>query len=107
MIYEHRIYTVIPGKTEEEISRITDWFPIIEKCGAKVVAGIFQTVIGDSNELSYIIGYDDLAHRQRVFESMAEDDDMKKLAGEWAKGEPLNYNTRNKILRSTEYSPSK
>ena len=107
MIYEHRIYTVIPGKMEEDISRVIEWFPVIEKYGAKFVAGIFQTVIGDSNEISYIIGYDDLAHRQRVFDSLAEDDDMKKLAGEWAKREPVNYNIRNKILRSTEYSSPK
>ncbi len=52
MIYEHRTYTVLPGKTDEEIARVTDWFPVIEKYGAKVVAGIFQTVIGDSNEVS-------------------------------------------------------
>ncbi len=107
MIYEHRIYTVIPGMAEAELARVTEWFPIVEKCGGTVIAGIFQTVIGDSNEISYILGYDDLAHRQRVWQSMMEDEDMKKIRQRWAKEESCSYNIFNKVLKSTEYSASK
>ena len=104
MIYEHRIYTVIPRKAELLISHINEWFPVMEKYGVKVVAGIFQTVVGDDSEISYILGYEDLAHRQRAFESMRADEAFQKISGEWAKDEPAAYNTRNKILSSTEYS---
>ncbi len=107
MIYEHRIYTVIPRRAELLISHINEWFPVVEKYGVKVVAGIFQTVIGDDNEISYILGYEDLAHRQTAFESMRADEGFQKMAEEWAKDDPAAYNTRNKILSSTEYSASK
>lgn len=107
MIYEHRIYTVMPHRAEALIAAINEWFPIVEKYGVKVIAGIFQTVIGNENEVSYILGYDDLAHRERVFQSMMEDEDFKKSHERLQKEEPLIYNTLNKILSSTEYSASK
>lgn len=107
MIYEHRIYTVIPGMAEAELARVTEWFPIVEKCGGKVIAGIFQTVIGDSNEISYMLGFNDLAHHQEVWKSMAEDEDLNKMREKWAKEEFPVHNIRSKILSSTEYSSSR
>ena len=107
MIYEHRIYTVIPRRAELLIAHINEWFPVMEKYGVKVAAGIFQTVIGDENEISYILGYEDLAHRERAFESMRADEVFQKMAEQWAKDEPAAYNTRHKILSSTEYAASK
>ena len=107
MIYEHRIYTVLPGKAEEEVDRLTKWAPVIEKHGAKIVAGIFQTVIGDSNQVSCIIAYNDLAHCQKVWESLVEDEEFKRQRDGWIKGGPVNSNFRRNFLSSTEYPSSK
>ncbi len=60
MIYEQRVVKGIPGKEEEFIGRARKWLSIAKKCGARVTTGIFQTIIGDTNEFSYILEYDDL-----------------------------------------------
>lgn len=104
MIYEHRIYTFIPGKEAELIAKFNEFFPIVERYGGTVVAGVFQTVVGDSSELSYMLGFDDLSHLQRTYESFAKDEDMLTMVARWAKQEPTTVNTRNKILNSTEWA---
>ena len=107
MIYEHRICTVIMGKEDEFIARVNEYLPRFEKYGAKVIGGIFRTIIGDSNEISYMLGFDDLAHHQKVWKSMAEDEDLNKMREKWAKEEFPVHNIRSKILSSTEYSSSR
>ena len=106
MIYEHRIYTFRPGKEAALIDRFHEFFPIVERYGREICAGIFKTAIGDSSELSYILGFDDLAHLQRVYESAAADEEMQNILARWAEEEPTTINTRNKVLNSTEYASS-
>jgi len=96
----------MPGREEALIARINEWFPIIEKYGVKVI-GIFQTVVGNSNEISYMLVYEDLVHRQRVLEAMEKDEDRIKMHERLIKEEPVKYNIVSKLLRSTEYSSYK
>jgi len=107
MIYEQRIIIIIPGKEEEFISRARKWLSIAQKCGARITTDIFQTIIGNNHEFSYIMAYDSLAHREKVFQSMEQDQEIKALHETLAKeGYPV-YNISNRIMKSIEYSDSK
>ncbi len=104
MIYEQRFVKCIQGKEDEFIGRARAWLAIAQKCGARVTTGIFQTIIGDTNEFSYILEYDDLAHRERVFNAIEEDRDMKMLKETLKKeGYPVN-SISNRIMKSIELS---
>lgn len=106
MIYEHRIYTVRPGKDAALMARFKEFFPIVERYGGKICGGIFYTAVGDSSEISYILGFDNLAHLESMYESAAADEEMQGILAKWAAEEPTTVNTRNKILKSTEYASS-
>ena len=83
MIYEARIATVVPGMDEEFVSRLrNEYFPMVEKHGGKVI-GVFQTVIGHGNQFFYILGFNNLSHRDQVFQSMREDKEYHKNAARW------------------------
>ena len=46
MIYEHRMYTVIPGMANAELSRVTYLFPLEAECWGGAIAGSGHRVIG-------------------------------------------------------------
>jgi hypothetical protein len=103
MIYEQSIYTVIPGKEKTLVKHMSEVFPFVEKYGGKVM-GIFQTTIGNSNEISYILIFNDLAHREKVFQSIGNDMEVATVHERHVSEGPTHYNAVNKILRSTEWS---
>ena len=104
MIYEQRIAKALPGKEEEFVGRARKWLAIAQKHGARVTAGIFQTIIGDTSEFSYILEYDNLAHRERVFQAIEEDAEWKMILKTLAKeGYPVS-NISNRIMKSFEVS---
>jgi len=111
MLYERRVYTVALGKQEQTIKRIEEFLALAEKYGVKVL-GIFRPVIGSENELSYFMIYESMAHREKVWQAFATDEDL----GKWMvavreddarEGEPRRINTVNTLLSSTEYSSGK
>ena len=112
MIYEGRVATVLPGMDEEFVSRvINEYFPMVEKHGGKVI-GVFQTVIGNGNEFYYVLGFDDLSHRDRVFQSMRGVQDYQEVAARWTKKPSISnlYSTilkqpRIPFVRSTAGAP--
>ena len=98
MIYEGRIAITIPGKEELFLNRVMkDYFPMVKKHGGNPI-GVFQTVIGESDEVYYVLGFRDLAHREKVFKSMRADAEYLKLAELWGK-EPSISNLSSKILK--------
>lgn len=82
MIYEHRVYYIIPGKMAEFIEAFGRTpARLFEKYGAKVI-GVWQVNIGRSNQVIYILAYDDLAHRQRVWQQLDADAEMQRYRAE-------------------------
>lgn len=82
MIYEHRAYYIMPGKMAEFIEAFGRTpARLFEKYGAKVI-GVWQVNIGRSNQVIYILAYDDLAHRQRVWQQLDADPDMQRYRAE-------------------------
>ena len=106
MIYEYRLVTVEYGKQDYYTqTRIETALPILEKHGAKMVGGIYKTEIGrDACCLSYMLGFESLAHRQKVFDAISQDADFQKLNRWWANDGCFTKHIHNEILSSTEYA---
>lgn len=105
MIHELRIYDAMPGKLpalHRRFKEITLGF--FAKHGIRVVA-FWDTVVGTSNQLYYIVEFDSLADRERKWDAFASDPDWLKARAETERDGPLTARITNVILRPTEYSP--
>lgn len=107
MIYEWRVYEVAPGRMNALNDRFAKHtLKLFEKHGIKVV-GFWETVIGTTNILYYMLAFNDLAHREKAFNAFTSDPDWIKARQETEKEEPLVQRVINMILRPTPYSPMK
>ena len=107
MIYEERVYTIVPGKMQDINNRFANvTMRLFEKHGMKVI-GFWQTIIGSNsiNELVYILAFEDLAQRQAAWEAFMNDEEWQQAKRESEKDGPLVSNVANKILKPTIYSP--
>ena len=107
MIYEERVYTIVPGKMQDINNRFANiTMRLFEKHGMKIV-GFWQTIIGSNsiNELVYILAFEDLNHRQSAWEAFMNDEEWQQAKRESEKDGPLVSNVANKILKPTPYSP--
>ena len=107
MIYELRIYDAVVGKLpalNKRFAEITGGY--FEKHGIKQIA-YWTDVVGTSNRLTYIVAFDDLAHREKAWAAFVADEDRIKAFAETEKDGPLVARVENKIMRPTDYSPMK
>ncbi len=105
MIYEIRIYDAAPGKLpalNDRFANITMGY--FDKHGIKQI-GYWTDVIGISGRLTYIVAFDDLAHRESAWASFGADADRIKAFAETEKDGPLVARVENRIMRPTAYSP--
>jgi hypothetical protein len=107
MIYEYRAYYVMPGRMPDIQRRFAETtMRLFDRHGIKVV-GFWEALIGESNELVYICAYDDLAHRQRAWESFLADPEWQAAKKATETNGPLVERVVNKIWRATSFSPLK
>ena len=104
MIHELRIYEAVPGKLPELNKRFeTITLGLWEKHGIRQ-AGFWTAEIGTSNELIYLLEWNDLVEREQKWGAfMADPEWIEKRAQTEANG-PLVARIRNSILRPTSYS---
>lgn len=103
MIYEHRTYYLLPGKLQEFVEAFAETpAKVFEKHGAKLV-GFWTTDIGQNNEVIYILAFNDMAHRDRVWQQVREDQDMIRYRQAGVRVEKIV----NKIIRPSAFSPLK
>ena len=105
MLYEMRIYDAVPGKFQalhDRFANITLRF--FEKHGIRVVA-FWEHVIGVSNQLIYVLAWQDLAERERVWGAFASDPEWLQARAETERDGPLVATITNYILKPTPYSP--
>ncbi len=102
MIYEHRTYHVLPGKTQkfvEDFERVPK--KLLEQHGAQLV-GMWTTMLGgQSNEIVYILGWESLDHLGRGWSAIYGEESMVAYLQEGARVDHVD----NKILRPVPYSP--
>lgn len=104
MLYEMRTYEVVPGRME----RLHDRFATIAldyfaKHGITPVA-FWTDLIGTSGRLTYILRYDDLAHRERAWGAFVSDPERLAAFAETETDGPFVSRIENRILAPTYYS---
>lgn len=105
MIYELRIYDAMPGKLpalNDRFANITMGY--FKKHGIKQV-GYWTDVVGTSGRLTYMLAFDDMAHRERAWATFAADQERLAAFAETEKTGLLVARVENKIMRPTAYSP--
>ena len=105
MIYELRVYEAVPGKLPALHRRFREvTCRLFERHGIKVV-GFWETVVGTGNQLTYLLAYEDLGHRERAWHAFQSDPEWQAARAESEREGPLVARLTNTILRPTEYSP--
>lgn len=108
MIYEMRTYVAHPGKMGALQKRFRDHTTkLFEKHGITNVAYFTNAIGGSSDELIYILGFQDLNQRDAAWAAFAQDPDWRAAAAESEKDGPLVHHIENKIIRMTDFSPIK
>lgn len=106
MIYELRTYTANPGKMPALQARFRDHtLAIFERHGIKNVGYWTNSVGGRSDELVYIVAFEDMAQRDRAWAAFRDDPEWVKVRTESEADGPLVHHIENRILQPTDYSP--
>ena len=105
MIYELRSYEVVPGRMPAMHARFQNHtLGFFRKHGIGVV-GFWEAIVGTTNILHYVLQFNDLAHREKVWNAFMADPDWHRVRAESEKDGPIVARVRNELWRPTPYSP--
>jgi hypothetical protein len=106
MIYEWRVYEIIPGKKKALNDRFANHtLRLFEKHGMSVV-GFWENAIGGrSNTLYYMLAFKNLDHLETAWKSFGSDPEWQKVASDSEKDGPIVAKITNMALKPTQYSP--
>ena len=108
MIYELRIYQAAPGKLDALLARFRDHTSaLFKKHGITQVGYWLNDVGGRSDELVYILAFDDAAHRDRAFAAFLADPDWQRAKAQSEVDGLLTSVITNRFLKPTDFSPLK
>ena len=105
-VYEMRIYYAAPGKLDALNARFRDHtVKLFEKHGITNVGYWLNSIGGRSDELIYILGYEDMAQRDKAWAAFQADPDWQKARADSEKDGALVHHIENRILAPTKFSP--
>jgi hypothetical protein len=105
LLYEDRVYHIMPGKAQalhKRFEHLTDG--IFKKHGFRVV-GYWTELIGDSGVLRYLLAWEDLNEREAKWAAFGSDPDWRRGREESEQDGPLVARIVSTIWRPTPYSP--
>jgi hypothetical protein len=102
MIYELRIYTILPGKVPEFLEILKEGLSVREK-HAKL-GGLFFSEIGKLNQVLHLCSFDSLEDRSKTREALINDAQWQKVLANLNR---LIVEAENKILIPADFSPLK
>jgi len=106
MIYEERIYKIMPGRVPDIMKRFSHHAVKLFKKHDMQLVGFWSTVVGPSNhELTYILAFQDSNHRDRAWSNFMSDPAWIKAKSESEKDGPLVADVSNRILAPVPFSP--
>ena len=106
MIYELRIYTAESGKLPALMARFRDHtVALFEKHGLKNVGYWRNSIGGRSDELWYMLAFEDMAQRDAAWAAFASDPEWQRVRAESEADGPLVHHIENRILAPTDFSP--
>lgn len=105
MIYELRIYEILPGKLPAIHQRFADHsMALLQRHGIEVV-GFWDTAIGDNSQIVYVCAFADAAARDQAWAAFQADPEWQRVKAESEQDGPIVARVINSILRPTPYSP--
>ena len=105
MIYELRVYDAVPGKLPaltQRFDKVTMGY--FAKHDMQVV-GFWTDEVGTNNRLTYMLAFDDMAHRDRAWAGFRADPERLHIFEESERDGPLVSRIQNTIMRPTGFSP--
>ena len=106
MIYELRIYEAAPGKLGALNARFRDHtLRIFERHGMGVVGFWTYEHGGWSDQLVYLMKFDDMGDRDRKWAGFRMDEEWQRVREESQRDGALTSRIRSDILAPTDYSP--
>lgn len=104
MIYELRIYEVVPGRLPDLNRRFeTITLKIFERLGIKQ-AGFWTADVGTSNELTYLLAWESMAEREEKWAKFQADPEWNEKRAKTEENGAIVARVRNSFLRPTAYS---
>ena len=108
MIYELRIYHAMPGKLAALQARFRDHTTkLFERHGMKNVGYWTNAVGGRSDEMVYMLAFDDMGHRERAWAAFQADAEWQRVRAESERDGILNHWLENRLMVPTDFSPLK
>jgi hypothetical protein len=105
-IHEMRVYEAMPGRLGDLNKRFREiTLPIWTRLGIRPVA-FWTTLVGPSNNtLFYILSWDSMAERERIWTQFMTDEEWVRRKGELDRDGVLVARAENQLLQLTDYSP--
>ena len=105
MLYESRVYTAVPGKLpalNDRFSNHTIGYFNQYDIG---MMGFWTDEIGASNQLTYVLTFDDMADREKKWSAFQADQTRLQVFAETEVNGPLVAKVYNSFMQVTPYSP--
>ena len=80
---------------------------LFEKHGITNIGYWTNTIGGRSDELWYIVGFEDLGQRDKAWAAFQSDPEWQKVRAESEADGPIVHHIENRILRPTDFSPAR
>jgi hypothetical protein len=105
MIYELRVYRLVPGRMQALVNRFRDHtLAIWERHGIQQV-GFWTTDVGrSSNELTYILAWKSLVEREEKWRAFGGDPAWHKVKQESERDGPIVDTISSQLLTPTDFS---
>lgn len=105
MIYEMRTYETAPGRMRDLLSRFEHHtLRIWDNHGIRQ-AGFWTVAVGDSvNKLIYLLEWDSMAHREKVWADFMADPEWERARAESERDGAILSNVTNAFLQPTAFS---
>ena len=105
MIYEWRIYEVMPKKMKNLNERfINVTLRLFEKHGMRVI-GFWQKISGERNTLYYMLAFDSVTHRDKAWKNFSEDTEWINARKKSHEQGQIVAKVTKYLLEPTSYSP--
>ena len=106
MLFEHRVYTAVPGKLPALNDRFANHTIGFFKQYGVGMMGFWTDDIGVSNQLTYITTFNTMADRETKWAEFGSDTKRQQVFAETEVNGPLVAVVENTFMRLTPYSPS-
>ena len=107
MIYELRVYRVVQGRMADLLTRFEhQTLPIMVRYGF-LQAGFWTTIVGRSEQLTYLLAWESLAQRQEQWAAFESDAEWLAIRKSTEENGPLIFEIESSLLRPTNFSAVK